>query len=168
MHFVYVWCTFFYHLTWASNPMDWYPPWIYIYKSKMTWRDTITFELPLKPGINHLKSDWSLWERMHSWVLGQVYLQWGVSRFSGAPGMLHASTFCLLGRKLIQSGMVPELVCIMKVIIPDCQTQHSRRLMATCAAVVFARVQRLRGKSWENKHFLHLYLLSRCLSFFIL
>lgn len=41
----------------------------------------------------------------------------------------------------IQSELVPELVCIMKVIIPDCQTQHSRRRMTTCAAVVFARVQ---------------------------
>lgn len=29
-------------------------------------------------------------------------------------------------------------------------------------------VQQRRGESWENKHFLHLYLLSRCLSFFIL
>lgn len=34
---------------------------------------------------------------------------------------------------------MPEFVCIMKVIIPDCQTQYSGRRIATCAAGVFAR-----------------------------
>lgn len=71
-----------------------------------------------------------------SWLQNLTQILLLCSRTTGKPGKPHRRRHPLsfVQNLCTDSKLVPESVCIIKVIISICQTQHSGRLTATCAS----------------------------------